>query len=387
MSVESSLRSGKGPVGTGGGGVEDDAGDAELVAAVLAGDMRGFAELYGRHVGGVAALCRKRLRHRELAQDVTHEAFAVALAGLAQLRDADRFGGWVRTIAANLCSREALGGSAPTRLVIDLRDDVSDSPERSAERRESIAGVRSALAQLGPSDRELLELRHLDELSLSEVAGRRSLTYGAAEVATARARKRLRAMCDHLQVRPLALVVAWRAAVPRVQRSEVHAAAALAAVAVPAMLVAASLLGSGVEREPPDDPATQVADATVADWRPVDRPRDRSKSVGDTRGDVVTPPAVASGGGDREEASSRLGRGLLEVPHVTVSDRPPAGEPESFAAVAVVVVGGQPYQTGVAGGAHDVAPAGPCPVRGRRDVASHDGGVVGAGVEVRTSPC
>ena len=57
-----------------------------------------------------------------------------------------------------------------------------DNPERLLERRESAETVKRALALLGTRDRELLALRFLEDLKLTEVADRLDLPLGTVKM-------------------------------------------------------------------------------------------------------------------------------------------------------------------------------------------------------------
>ena len=75
--------------------------DADLVAAVLAGDREAFGPLLARWQPSVLGLCRRLLGPGPLAEDVAQEAAVAAFLGLARLADPARFGAWLHAIAAN----------------------------------------------------------------------------------------------------------------------------------------------------------------------------------------------------------------------------------------------------------------------------------------------
>jgi RNA polymerase sigma-70 factor, ECF subfamily len=75
--------------------------DAELVAAVLAGDREAFGPLLARWQPSVLRLCRRLLGPGAQAEDVAQEAAVQAFVGLTRLADPVRFGAWLHAIAAN----------------------------------------------------------------------------------------------------------------------------------------------------------------------------------------------------------------------------------------------------------------------------------------------
>src|SRR5262249_54877550 len=70
------------------------------------------------------------------------------------------------------------------------------SPSHRVLRDELLERVRDALARLTPRDREVLVMRHLEQLSTSEVAGILGISEGAVMTRQTRALVRLRALLD-----------------------------------------------------------------------------------------------------------------------------------------------------------------------------------------------
>ena len=80
-----------------------EAGDAQLVRSVLDGDRAAYAELYERYARWVRAVCFDTARNLSDAQDLTQEVFLRAYAQLGRLREPERFGAWLHSIARNRC--------------------------------------------------------------------------------------------------------------------------------------------------------------------------------------------------------------------------------------------------------------------------------------------
>jgi RNA polymerase sigma-70 factor (ECF subfamily) len=81
--------------------------------------------------------------------------------------------------AVQLAQRLLAPGSSPSARL--LRDELRDR-------------VQAALAQLSPRDREVLVLRHLEQLSTNETAGVLGITPGAVKTRHLRALERLRGL-------------------------------------------------------------------------------------------------------------------------------------------------------------------------------------------------
>jgi RNA polymerase sigma-70 factor (ECF subfamily) len=87
----------------------------------------------------------------------------------------------------------ALPEESAARLAERLADSAS-SPSKRLARKEARLRVQAALRRLAPADREVLELRHLEQLSVAEVAAVLGINAAAARTRHLRALQRLRAL-------------------------------------------------------------------------------------------------------------------------------------------------------------------------------------------------
>lgn len=166
--------------------------DAELLAAA---DADAFALLYDRHVTRVFAWARARVG--DYAADLTAEVFARAWLCRGSFRDqADGSAfPWLCGIAGNVLRdslrRRRVEDRARRRL--GLPAPLAPDPEYEAiEQRLSLpeAAVR-AIAELPPADRELLDLRVVQERPYWDIAARLRCTPQAARLRVSRTLRRL----------------------------------------------------------------------------------------------------------------------------------------------------------------------------------------------------
>jgi RNA polymerase sigma factor (sigma-70 family) len=94
--------------------------DVELVKAYRNGDIHAFEELHRRYVASIYRLVRRKLGDALLAEDIAQETFMKALRMMDRVDDSFNFGGWVHTVARNLCFDEL------RRRQRDLRADAGD---------------------------------------------------------------------------------------------------------------------------------------------------------------------------------------------------------------------------------------------------------------------
>jgi RNA polymerase sigma-70 factor (ECF subfamily) len=88
----------------------------------------------------------------------------------------------------------------PDESALELAERLfarGSSPSDRLARSEARAVVRAALERLSDRDRELLVLRHLEQLSIREIAGVLAISEGAVKVRHVRALERLRDLLGH----------------------------------------------------------------------------------------------------------------------------------------------------------------------------------------------
>lgn len=167
--------------------------DAELLR-LSDSEGEAFGLLYDRHVGSIFAWCRARAE--EAAADMTAEVFARAWLSRGRFRDEAKgsAGPWLFGIAGNLyrdwLRRQRVETKARQRLrLLELHEDPD--LDRVEERLSLPPDALEAIASLGPTDRDALELRVVEDRSYLEIACRLRCTPQAARLRVSRALRRL----------------------------------------------------------------------------------------------------------------------------------------------------------------------------------------------------
>jgi RNA polymerase sigma-70 factor (ECF subfamily) len=199
----------------------DDAGTQELLTAVRSGAPGAIDRLLAAHRAAlrrmVAARLSPRLARRVDASDVVQEALLVAARRLPEYLDAPGlpFPNWLRRIARDRLADEArrhegadkraLAREEPDRgamqsgSTLDLLARVADparTPAASLLRRELQARFAQALETLDEDDREIVHLRHGEQLGNREAAAVLGLSDAAAAMRWLRALRRLRGVLE-----------------------------------------------------------------------------------------------------------------------------------------------------------------------------------------------
>jgi RNA polymerase sigma-70 factor (ECF subfamily) len=169
--------------------------DWDLVRRAQAGDRDAYAELYTRHYDTVMGFLVNRLADQHLCEDLAADTFHRALRRIDSVSYQGRpVGTWFVTIARNLMLDDRK--SARVRLerpmddspVIDLavRDETAN-PVHEVTNNSLGELLRAAMDQLGADQREVLELRFLDNLSPAEASEVLQRNYGATKALQHRA--------------------------------------------------------------------------------------------------------------------------------------------------------------------------------------------------------
>jgi RNA polymerase sigma-70 factor (ECF subfamily) len=200
---------------------QSDTDEFALLRAAASGDEAAGQQLLARHRGRLRQMVAAHLDHRLAARidpsDVVQEALADAARGLAAyLRERPLpFYPWLRQFARQRLlelhrrhirarrrsvEREVPWGTAlPDRSAEALADHLlasGTSPSRRLVRDELRRRVQAAMERLAARDREILAMRHLEEMSAAEIAAILGISQGAVRVRLLRALTRLRSLLD-----------------------------------------------------------------------------------------------------------------------------------------------------------------------------------------------
>lgn len=189
-------------------GHPSDPSDAELLAAIAAGDRAAFEVLYRRHAPWLAARLRYRCPDAALVDDAVQETFLAVWRGSARYRDrpggavgranGDAHGdvaGWLWQIGFRRLVDGLRGQSARDRLLRLLagrRARTVPSAEEELLLRVEHGDIAGALARLSPELRAVVQATVLDGLSTREAAALLGIPAGTVKTRAMRARQRLR---------------------------------------------------------------------------------------------------------------------------------------------------------------------------------------------------
>lgn len=149
-----------------------DTTDDLLVDRILAGCRRSEGELFIRYQRFMIAIARRQGTPAHEADDCVQSAWMKAMRNLTDLRERHAFRPWLGVITRNHAMSLMRARSRQMPSMALLADQASTEPEMDSHLilSEERAALNSALDQLSPSDRRLLEMLFVEEQSYRRVA-------------------------------------------------------------------------------------------------------------------------------------------------------------------------------------------------------------------------
>ena len=182
------------------GAASEKSSEAELIAAVLAGDREKFHLLILPYEGQLFRTAFALVKNAEEAEDVVQDAVLKAYRKLASFRGDAKFSTWLIAITLN----EARGRlRRENRVVVDSLDerreenadftpaaltDWKEVPLAALEREEIRTMVEKAVAELPETYREIVTLRDVEECSVNDTAELLGISVALVKVRLHRAR-------------------------------------------------------------------------------------------------------------------------------------------------------------------------------------------------------
>jgi RNA polymerase sigma-70 factor (ECF subfamily) len=182
-----------------------DKAETEAIRGVLAGNRDAYRVLMDRHFCSVTRVAFRITGNEADAEEVAQEAFLRAYNKLPSFRQDSAFSTWIMRIAMNTAinlverRNRDLSYHAPriadepsvTNHTVRIADTQA-GPESILLNCEAINLRRAAMAELTPMERTAFTLRHMEDVSMAEIASALNVTSNSAKQAVFRAVSKLR---------------------------------------------------------------------------------------------------------------------------------------------------------------------------------------------------
>ena len=175
--------------------------DGELIVTAIAGREDGFEELVRRYQRPITNYVYRMLNNYDAALDVTQEVFIKVYNSLSRYSSEYKFSTWLYRIAHNAAidhirrnsvnqqSLETENADGTYQLQIE---SPNPTPEQDRERSEWRTEIETVVKCLPTVYRDLILLRHAQDLSYDEIAEITNLPLGTVKNRLFRAREMMR---------------------------------------------------------------------------------------------------------------------------------------------------------------------------------------------------
>lgn len=177
------------------------ANDRDLVASAISGLDGGFEELVRRYQRPISAYVYRIIGDYESALDLTQEIFIKVYNSLRRYRSEFKFSTWIYKIAHNSAvdhlrrtstrEQSLICGTENEHFELPIESNRL-SPEQESERKERRIEIEGIVRTLPPSYRELITLRHAQDLTYEEIVEVTGLPLGTVKNRLFRAREMMR---------------------------------------------------------------------------------------------------------------------------------------------------------------------------------------------------
>jgi RNA polymerase sigma-70 factor, ECF subfamily len=167
----------------------------ELVRAAALGDEAAFTELVARHHRDLLRVAYVICRDPALAEDSAQAAWTIAWRRIGDVEDPNLIRSWLVAVVANEARRvmRSRRRSVHEISVADIElEGVPDLRSDPLADRIAKADLRRVLASLDPTDRALIALRYIAELSSDEIGRALGMSSSGARGRLSRVLLRLR---------------------------------------------------------------------------------------------------------------------------------------------------------------------------------------------------
>ena len=167
--------------------------ETALVQRAKQNDTRAYEQLYRLHKGRVYGLCTRLCADRDMAEDLTQEAFVLAWRKLSTFRGDSAFGSWLYRITTNV----ALSYLRRQKVFLtSLKSENYEEPAVVSPVEEQMS-LDKAISRLPDGARAVFVLYSVEGYSHSEIGGMLRIAVGSSKAQLHRARQLLRGYLNY----------------------------------------------------------------------------------------------------------------------------------------------------------------------------------------------
>jgi len=177
-----------------------NAEDIALVERALCDDHTAQRQIVRRYQGPIFAYIYRWMRNRADAEDLAQDVFIKMFNALHTYSRTSSFRAWLYRIARNRTIDFIRRKKPPAMDIEKIVLAGEDTPEDAFDRVSTAQTLDEAIAEMPEIYREVLLLRHKDELTYEEIVDATSMALGTVKARLHRARAMLRRKLDEVKL-------------------------------------------------------------------------------------------------------------------------------------------------------------------------------------------
>lgn len=163
--------------------------DDELIESYKKGEKDVIGILYKKYFNKVFYKCLSFIKDENEANDLTQDILLKAIENLKTFRGTALFSTWLYSITMNHCIEYMKKKNLYEKVEIE---QAMILPEEDRSKNESLHGfIDNTLKKLSPQEKELLELKYHQGLSIKELQGRFNLSESAIKMRLKRTKSKI----------------------------------------------------------------------------------------------------------------------------------------------------------------------------------------------------
>lgn len=168
--------------------------DGHIIESVLNGCPDDFEKLVKRYDREIRRIVGSMIRNHQDGQDIVQDIWLSAYQRLSNLRDPERFSGWLRVIARNRCLAHIGNRNIHGSELSEAQPEVHAWPGDEHLKRAKSRSVRKAVATLSHALGRTVAMYYFTGYTCDEVSTRMNVPVGTVKRRLSEARSKLRSM-------------------------------------------------------------------------------------------------------------------------------------------------------------------------------------------------
>ncbi len=162
------------------------------------------SELYKKYYKPVFRTAYYCIKNKEIAKELTNEAFIIAFEKFNTLKDISNFKSWICVIALNL-TKEYIKKNSKLYFIEDYdnlnlkSDNLENEIIEKIDNQEKLNKVKYALNKINQHHKEIIILRYYENMSYIEIADKLNISVGTVKSRLNRSKKEINNQIKRLE--------------------------------------------------------------------------------------------------------------------------------------------------------------------------------------------